>query len=98
MWPSISYFLCYCIYIFSYITFWQDGPVSYVISGFLMPALIGIMVVFPAITLFQLINALTTHFGGNKYKAKPNFMSVMCNLFLTVISYSTLYLGYFPAV
>ena len=98
MWPAISYLVCYCIYIFSYIIFWSEAFVWSVLSWLLFPAMIGIVFVFPSLGLCHLLYLLFLFFGGNKQRVKPHFVSVLCSLVLTILSYATLQLGYFPSV
>jgi hypothetical protein len=93
MWPAISYLVCYCIYIFGFIFYWSTGG-----GELLLPAMIGIVFVFPSLGLCHLLYLLFLFFGGNKKRVKPHFVSVLCSLVLTILSYATLQLGYFPSV
>ena len=93
MWPAISYLVCYCIYIISYISYWSTGG-----GGLVLPAMIGIVFVFPFIGLCHLFYLLFLFFSGNKKRVKPHFVSVLCSLALFILSYATLQLGYFPSV
>jgi len=93
MWPAISYLVGYCIYIFSYIFYWSAGG-----GELLLPAMIGIVFVFPSLGLCHLLYLLFLFFSGNKKRVKPHFVSVLCSLVLTILSYATLQLGYFPSV
>ena len=93
MWPAISYLVCYCIYIISYISYWSPGG-----GGLLFLALLGIELVCPFIGLCHLFYLMFLFFSGKKKRVKPHFVSVLCSLALFILSYVTLTLGYFPSV
>ena len=96
MWLPISYFVGYCFYIAGYITFWQNSP--FISAETLLFVMIGIIFVFPFLGLCHLFYLMYLFFGGNKQKVKPHFVSVLCSLVLAILSYTTMFLGYYPSV
>ena len=96
MWLPIAYFVCYCFYIAAYITFWWNSP--FISDETLLFVMIGIIFVFPFLGLCHLFYLMYLFFGGNKQRVKPHFVSVLCSLILAILSYTTMFLGYYPSV
>ena len=71
---------------------------DYLTCLLLLPAFIGIVFVFPFIGLYHFLYVLFLFFGENKKRVKPHLVSVLCSLVLTILSYGTINLGYFPSV
>ena len=96
MWLPISYFVGYCFYIAGYITFWRNSP--FISAETLLFVMIGIVFVFPFLGLCHLFYLMYLFFGGNKQRLKPHFVSFLCSLVLVILSYTTMFLGYYPSV
>jgi hypothetical protein len=92
-----SYFVCYCVYIAAYITFWWDS-FTLISDEALLFVMIGIIFVFPFLGLCHLFYLMYLFFCGNKQRVKPHFVSVLCSIILAILSYTTMFLGYYPSV